>query len=210
MTSRPPSFPPARSDAERAVTSIPPSFRPADPDAAPPVTSRPPAVPTQRPRRGRTLGTLLACLAVLIAFHFSGFAPWARAIPAADALDPSLERAIGRAVAAAAEDGIELRVTSGLRSVAEQRALWDDAVDQYGGPHEAARWVLPPEHSEHVRGRAVDVGPAEGAQWLADNGSRWGLCQVFANEPWHFERLTGKNGTCPELLPDASVLLDLD
>lgn len=152
---------------------------------------------------------LILLLALVAASHFSGGVPWARSIPAATALDPRLERAVDRAIAAAGDEGVELRVTSGLRSVDEQRTLWNAALDEYGGPFEASRWVLPPEHSEHVQGRAVDVGPAGGAQWLAENGTRWGLCQVFANEPWHFERLTKKNGTCPELLPDASHLLDL-
>lgn len=131
----------------------------------------------------------------------------AQQISAADTLDPQLERAVARATRAAAKDGVELYVNSGLRSVDEQRELWDAGVEEHGGPHEAARWVLPPELSAHVSGLAVDIGPAEGAAWLGVHGPRWGLCQVFENEPWHFERLTRKNGTCPEQLPDPSSLV---
>lgn len=126
---------------------------------------------------------------------------------AATTLDPELERAVELAIAAAAEEGIDLWVTSGLRSVDEQRELWEGGLEEYGSPEEAARWVLPPELSAHVTGLAVDVGPTEGALWLGAHGSRWGLCQVFANEMWHFERLTDDNGTCPEQLPDPSYLL---
>lgn len=204
MTPRPPSIPPARVTPRPAVEGLGKS---PSPTASPHATGRPSAA-----RRRRSLGVagaVLAVAAVLTTFHLSGLAPWARTIPAATALDQKLERAIDRAIAAAADEGVELRVTSGLRSLDEQRTLWDDALDEYGGAHEASRWVLPPEHSEHVQGRAVDVGPTEGARWLAANGRRWGLCRVFANEPWHFERLTTKNGTCPELLPDASSLLEL-
>ena len=86
--------------------------------------------------------------------------------------------------------------------------LWDEAVEEYGSELAAAQWVLPPGLSSHVTGRAVDVGPAEGAAWLAEHGSRWGLCQVYANEPWHFERVTRNKGQCPQMLTDASVLFE--
>ena len=204
MTSRPPSFPPARAAARPDLEELGAPRAPRD--RAERFASEP--SPTRR-RALRGLVVLIGIVAILAASHFSGLAPWVRSIPAATALDPGLEQAMERAIAAAAEDGVELRITSGLRSAGEQQALWNDAVDQYGGPHEAARWVLPPEHSEHVQGRAVDVGPLDGALWLATNGARWGLCQIFANEPWHFERVTEDGGTCPELLPDASYLLDL-
>ena len=25
------------------------------------------------------------------------------------------------------------------------------------------------------------------AEWLTEHGSAYGLCQIYANEPWHFE-----------------------
>ena len=55
-----------------------------------------------------------------------------------------------------------------------------------------------------AEGDGVDVGPADGAAWLGEHGARWGLCQVYANEPWHFEALVEPGGTCPDLLTDVS------
>lgn len=219
MSSRPPSIPPASVAARPATDDLdaarapdlPPSFPPGSGPPSPLPHPAPSHRPGGRRRAWRRIAVASVAIASLLtASHFSGLAPWAREIPAATALDQKLERAIDRAIAAAADDGVQLRATSGLRSVDEQRVLWRDALDQHGGPQEAARWVLPPELSAHVQGLAVDVGPVDGAAWLAANGSRWGLCQVFANEPWHFERLTTKNGTCPEQLPDPSHLLDLE
>jgi hypothetical protein len=37
-----------------------------------------------------------------------------------------------------------------------------------------------------VSGDAVDIG-SSGAAWLAAHGTRYGLCQIYANEPWHYE-----------------------
>lgn len=153
-------------------------------------------------------------LAVLLlaALQLSGIAPWAPAAhPAtrpATELDPGLASAVQQAIDAAAEVGVELYVNSGWRSAAEQRELWDEALIKYGSEQEAARWVLPPELSAHVQGLAVDVGPSQGAAWLAEHGPRWGLCQVYGNEPWHYELTAEPGGTCPELVPDATALLD--
>ena len=74
------------------------------------------------------------------------------------------------------------------------------------GEAEAHRFVAPVDVSAHVRGLAVDVGPADAATWLRHHGWRYGLCQVYANEPWHFEPTADPGGTCPALEPDASVL----
>jgi D-alanyl-D-alanine dipeptidase len=117
-----------------------------------------------------------------------------------DHLQPAMRRAVARAIAAAAADGVELRVTSGWRSRAKQQRLFDAAVAKYGTPERARQWVLPPEESEHVRGGAVDIGPESGARWLEVNGVRFGLCRRYANEPWHFERLAAAKGSaCPAL-----------
>ena len=115
-------------------------------------------------------------------------------------LQPALQRAVDRAIAAAAADGVELRVTSGWRSSAEQEQLFADAVRKYGSPELASHWVLPPDRSEHVKGLAVDVGPAAGARWLERHGVHFGLCRRYANEPWHFERLAAARGSaCPAM-----------
>lgn len=119
-------------------------------------------------------------------------------------LAPTLRRELARATAAARADGVRLQVTSGWRSAAKQQRLFDQAVARYGSAEAARHWVLPPAESEHVKGRAVDVGPRSAARWLAAHGVRWGLCQRYANEPWHFELLAPHAGqACPALEPYA-------
>lgn len=119
-------------------------------------------------------------------------------------LTPSMRRAVARAIEAARADGVELRVTSGWRSAEHQRRLYEGAIAKYGSASVARRWVLPPDESAHVRGEAVDIGPAAGAAWLETYGVRFGLCRRYANEPWHFERLAPAVGSaCPALEPHA-------
>jgi zinc D-Ala-D-Ala carboxypeptidase len=122
----------------------------------------------------------------------------------AEGLDLELRRRFEQARAAAAADGVELRVTSGWRSAAEQQELVERALERYGSAEEAHRWVLPPESSEHVAGEAIDVGPTEGAYWLQQHGARFGLCQTYANEVWHYEAAADPGGTCPPQHEDAS------
>ena len=119
-------------------------------------------------------------------------------------LQPGVQRAVDRAIAAAAADGVELRVTSGWRSRDKQQRLYEEAIAKYGSAQAARRWVLPPAESAHVRGGAVDVGPESGASWLDGHGVRFGLCRRYDNEPWHFERLAAAKGsTCPRREPHA-------
>jgi LAS superfamily LD-carboxypeptidase LdcB len=119
-------------------------------------------------------------------------------------LDPALRRALDAATRAARRDGIAVRVTSGLRTPAEQRRLLDEAVVRYGSERVARQFVNTPERSTHVRGLAVDVGPTDAAYWMIQHGAEFGLCQIYANEIWHFERVVRPGGTCPPLKPDAS------
>ncbi|MFC8191044.1 D-alanyl-D-alanine carboxypeptidase family protein [Cellulomonas sp. NPDC057328] len=121
----------------------------------------------------------------------------------ATGLHPELERRFLAAQRAAAADDVPLTLTSGLRTAAEQQELVDEAVARYGVP-EAYRWVLPPEHSAHVQGLAVDVGPTAGAYWLQQHGPDLGLCPTYANEVWHFELLPEGAAACPEPRPDSS------
>src|ERR671931_423608 len=87
---------------------------------------------------------------------------------------------------AAASDGVEFKVDSGWRSAAYQQQLLDEAVSKYGSEAEAARWVATPETSPHVSGDAIDLS-SDAAAWLSDHGAGYGLCQIYANEPWHYE-----------------------
>ncbi|MET7771114.1 M15 family metallopeptidase [Nocardia sp. NPDC005366] len=121
-----------------------------------------------------------------------------------DGLDPSLALAYSLAEGAAHAEEVPLWINSGYRTHAEQQALWEDGIATYGSPDEARRWVLPPEESSHVAGKAIDVGPQQGARWLEANGNRWGLCRTYLNEWWHFELVTVPGGTCPPARADAS------
>jgi uncharacterized protein YcbK (DUF882 family) len=109
-------------------------------------------------------------------------------------LDPALLDALRRAAADAADDDVEFVVDSGWRSRAYQEQLLHEAVSEYGSEQEAARWVATPNTSAHVAGEAVDVGPSDAAAWLSEHGAVYGLCQIYGNEPWHYE-----------LRPDAAV-----
>jgi hypothetical protein len=125
-------------------------------------------------------------------------------IPAVAQLESSLREALRAASAAAEADGVRLDITSGWRSPAYQRWLFEEAVSTYGDAETAGRFVASAEDSTHVTGRAVDIGSGEGQRWLGAEGWRWGLCRVYENEPWHVERATEAGKACPPMLPDAA------
>ncbi len=131
--------------------------------------------------------------------------PYDIADPAVGNLDPALRLAVQRAADVAAADGITMTITSGWRSPQFQQQLLDDAVTIYGSYAAARQYVQTPQHSRHVLGQAVDIGGAGADQWLIANGARFGLCQIYANELWHFELATDAAGNCPPLLPNAAV-----
>ena len=123
--------------------------------------------------------------------------------PAVANLDPGLLSALRTAATAARDDGVEFQVNSGWRSAAYQRQLLQEAIARYGSEHEAERWVATPETSAHVSGDAVDLGPSSAASWLSRHGAPYGLCQIYRNEPWHYELRQGAalNG-CPAMYAD--------
>lgn len=124
-------------------------------------------------------------------------------LPAVTRLDPALLAAVRHAADDAADDDVTFVLTSGWRSAAYQQQLLRDAVDEYGSAHEAARWVATPTTSAHVRGDAVDIGSWDAATWLSDHGDAYGLCQVYANEGWHFElRPEAVESGCPRMFDD--------
>ena len=126
-------------------------------------------------------------------------------VPAVANLDPAVLRAVRRAAADAAATGVGLLVDGGWRSPAYQQRLLDEAVGRYGSAAEAARWVATPEASAHVSGDAVDVGPLRAAAWLSERGAAYGLCQIYANEPWHYElRTDAADRGCPPMYADAA------
>lgn len=121
-------------------------------------------------------------------------------------LDASLLAALQRAASDAEADGVTFRVNSGWRTPALQERMLQDAIAQYGSEAEARRWVATPETSEHVTGDAVDLGPLPALDWLVQRGWRYGLCQIYANESWHYElRPEAVDQGCPEMLPDPTA-----
>jgi len=125
------------------------------------------------------------------------------AIPAVANLDPALLGVLRQAAADAEAEGVELHVTSGWRSPAYQKQLLHEAVSDYGSEEEAARWVATPETSAHVSGDAVDIGPSDAAAWLSEHGPGYGLCQIYRNEPWHYElRPEAVDDGCPRRYAD--------
>lgn len=124
-------------------------------------------------------------------------------VPAVSGLDPELLEALRRAAADAADDGVVFHVNSGWRSPAYQDLLLREAIAEYGSEEEAARWVATSATSPHVSGEAVDLGPGAATAWLSGHGSGYGLCQIYRNEPWHYELRTGAaDSGCPDMYAD--------
>jgi hypothetical protein len=125
------------------------------------------------------------------------------AVPGVANLEPALLAALRRAATDAAADGIEFYVDSGWRSPAYQEQLLREAVSQYGSEKEAARWVATPDTSAHVSGDAVDIGHSDATAWLSAHGAGYGLCEIYGNEPWHYElRPEAIGHGCPRMYAD--------
>jgi hypothetical protein len=132
-----------------------------------------------------------------------GATVWDDEIPGVANLDPALLGALQEAATDAADDGIGFVVDSGWRSREYQKRLFREAVSKYGSEQEAARWVATPTTSAHVSGNAVDIGPSDAAAWLSVHGAWYGLCQIYGNEPWHYElRLEAVGRGCPPTYAD--------
>lgn len=155
---------------------------------------------TKRRRNLLTIFTILTAIAALVAVlsvigggrFFSGDdvpteTTVVSDVPAVSNLDPALRAALGRASTEASRAGITLYITSGWRSADCQSKLLQEAVATYGSKEEASRWVATAKTSAHVSGEAVDIGSWDASAWLATHGAKYGLCQIYDNEAWHFE-----------------------
>jgi len=124
-------------------------------------------------------------------------------IPGVANLGSDLLGALRQAATDAADDRVEFFVESGWRSPEYQAQLLREAVSEYGSEAEAARWVATPSTSAHVSGDAVDIGPSDATAWLSAHGAEYGLCQIYGNEPWHYElRLEAIDHGCPPTYAD--------
>jgi D-alanyl-D-alanine carboxypeptidase len=148
------------------------------------------------------------CLPPLITLGNSPLTESATALGEIVAIHPILRNRFDAAFSAASLEGIHLYITSGFRTEDRQATLFANAIKKYGSEAEAAKWVLPARFSHHPDGLAIDVnypGDRLGAQWLEENGSRFGLCRVYANEWWHFEGVIAPGERCPAMAPNALV-----
>jgi zinc D-Ala-D-Ala carboxypeptidase len=124
-------------------------------------------------------------------------------IPAVANLDPALLGALRQAATDAADDEVEFVVNSGWRSPDYQEQLLREAISEYGSEEEAARWVATADTSPHVSGDAIDIGPSDATAWLSEHGAEHGLCQIYRNEPWHYElRPQAIDHGCPPIYAD--------
>jgi LAS superfamily LD-carboxypeptidase LdcB len=126
-------------------------------------------------------------------------------IPGVANLDPALLGALRQAATDAADDGVEFVVSSGWRSPKYQERLLAEAISKYGSKEEAAQWVGTPTTSAHVSGDAVDIEHSDATAWLSEYGAKYGLCQIYSNEPWHYElRPEAVDHACPPMYADAT------
>ena len=99
-------------------------------------------------------------------------------------LQTDAAKSLKKMYAAAARAGIRLGSTSGFRTMAEQRVLWD----RYGrDPVRVAR----PGYSNHQNGIAMDISGigARGTaadRWLLANSGRFGF-RNYPAEFWHYD-----------------------
>ena len=96
-------------------------------------------------------------------------------------------------------------INTAYRDIEYQQMLWDNRYDNYiaqGYSHQeaytmSARYVMPPGHSEHHTGLAVDItGTEEMYAWLAQHAPEYGFILRYPKdktqwtdvsyEPWHF------------------------
>lgn len=137
-----------------------------------------------------------------------GYAPARlREVAPGHRLVPAAAREAKALLAAAAEDGVALRVASAYRSTDHQAAAFRRWTRELGAER-AAQQSARPRHSEHETGLAMDLLPASGpcqefgcfagtehARWLAEHAYEHGFVvryqegqedvTGFTYEPWH-------------------------
>ena len=83
--------------------------------------------------------------------------------------------------AAANAEGVSLSLTSGFRTMEEQKHLYSCYVNQSCNNGNLA---AKPGYSNHQSGLALDVSTST---WLTRNASRFGFARTVSQEPWHYE-----------------------
>ena len=142
-------------------------------------------------------------------------------------LQPDFASSVYSMVTDAHAAGVPLQITSAYRSPELQGQLYDAAIQKYGSPEAARKWVAPPGRSKHNSGTAVDFAVdgslirdanSPAAQWIANNAANYGLSVPMSWEPWQVEpmgsrtqqRMTIPNGDMPSgILPPQPDQLDM-
>lgn len=120
-------------------------------------------------------------------------------------LHPDAKAAFDEMQAAAAAEGITLKIISGYRSYAQQTKTYGNYVAR-DGKEEADRYSARPGHSEHQTGLAMDINSLQqsfadtaAGKWLAEHCAEYGFIirysadketeTGFMYEPWHIRYL---------------------
>lgn len=90
----------------------------------------------------------------------------------------------------------QVKIFSAYRSPEKQKSLWDAALNKYGSPEAARKWVAPPGSSNHNYGNAFDLKYQTDAarQWMHQNAGQYGLQFPMRHEPWHIEPKSDAGG----------------
>jgi hypothetical protein len=97
---------------------------------------------------------------------------------------------------AAARDGVEIRIVSGFRTMAEQEHLYYCYTScSCNDCNLAAR----PGYSNHQSGHALDLNTSSGGvySWLSRHGGAYGFSRTVPSEAWHWEWWGGGPGGGP-------------
>lgn len=102
-------------------------------------------------------------------------------------------RAFDRMFMAAQDNGLDMKLVSGWRSMNEQQVIWDTRQDP---KVRAAKGVAAtPGFSNHQSGRALDIQVRDlrlGVvlpvfEWLNTHAHEYGFARTVSAEPWHWE-----------------------
>ena len=103
--------------------------------------------------------------------------------------------------AAANAEGVRLSLTSGFRTMAEQKHLYGC---YRSGSCNNGNLAARPGYSNHQSGTAVDVSTST---WLARNASRFGFVRTVSKESWHYEyRGKDPGGPCSRGTAEAATV----
>lgn len=102
--------------------------------------------------------------------------------------------------AAANAEGVRLSLTSGFRTMEEQKHLYSCYVNHSCNNGNLA---AKPGYSNHQSGLALDVSTST---WLARNASKFGFVRTVSQESWHYEyHGTDPGGPCTRGTSSAAV-----